>query len=442
MYRTLLKDHIMCIRENLVVGLVLAISMVGVSYGAGGDLPGDGLSESTAYLIEDLVDFDEFAGNSSYWLSGVYTKLTCDINLAGKPPYTTAVIAPDTSADSDFQGVPFAGIFDGDGYVIRNLTIDTAGEGNDYLGLFGEISGSDAEIKNIGIENTNITGGSGSWYLGGLCGYNDYGTITGCYAAGAVTGRSYLGGLCGYNSYGTITNCYASNSVTGVDLSDALGGLCGYNNYGTITNCYATGAVAGRDWLGGLCGRSDEGTINNSYATGTVTGDNYLGGLCGRNYGTIVNCYATGAVISETGSYYVGGFCGANHDTITHCLWDVETGGPDNGIGTPKTTDEMQRRSTFTDEGWDFAGESVNGTNDFWRMCVDDIDYPKLSWQFLAGDFVCRDGVDLIDFAVLAETWGLSSGQTGYNDLCDLIDDDTIDLDDLAVFVENWLAGM
>ncbi len=57
------------------------------------------------------------------------------------------------------------------------------------------------------------------------------------------------------------------------------------------------------------------------------------------------------------------------------------------------------------------------------------------------GDFVCPDGVDLIDFDVLADTWGLSSGQTGYNDLCDLVDDDMIDLADLAIFAENWLAG-
>ncbi|MCK4627838.1 MAG: hypothetical protein KAT56_02480, partial [Sedimentisphaerales bacterium] len=251
--KTLLeRSLVMCTRENLVVSLMLAISMVGVSYGAGGNLPGDGLSESTAYLIEDLTDFDVFAdpaNAATYWTSGVYTKLVCDIDLAGKPPYTTAVIAPDTPDTSDnFDGTPFAGIFDGNGYIVRNLTIDTVGAGDDYLGLFGEIEGSGAEVKNLGLENVDITGGDGSWYLGGLCGYNSYGTITDCYAAGAVTGRSYLGGLCGYNSYGTITNCYATSSVTGRDSSYALGGLCGHNEYGTINNCYATGAVTGRNW--------------------------------------------------------------------------------------------------------------------------------------------------------------------------------------------------
>jgi The GLUG motif len=396
----------MCIRQNLVVSLVLAISMVGVSYGASGDLPGDGLSESTAYLIEDLADFDVFAdqaNSATYWASGVYTKLVCDIDLTGKPPYTTAVIAPEGSSY-------FEGVFDGNGHVVSNLTIDTMSANNNYLGLFGKIEGSGAEIENLGLENADITGGSNSLCLGGLCGYNYCGAITNCYAAGAVTGGDYLGGLCGFNSYGTITSCYAIGAITG-------------NNY-----------------LGGLCGDSYRGDIGNCYATAAVTGGNYLGGLCGSNeYGTIGNCYATGAV---TGGDYLGGLCGFNrHGIITNCFWDIETGGPDNGIGTPETTGQMQMQNTFTNAGWDFVGESANGTDDIWDIC-EGTNSPKFSWQIPpVGDFVCSDGVDLTDFAVLAETWGLSSGQAGYNELCDLIDDNTIYLDDLAVFVENWLAG-
>ena len=108
--KTLFSVHT---RQNLTVSLVLAISMVGISYGAGGILPGDGLSESTAYLIEDLADFDVFANQenaATYWANGVYTKLTCDPNLTGRP-YTTAVIAPDTpDTSSSFDGIPFEGI--------------------------------------------------------------------------------------------------------------------------------------------------------------------------------------------------------------------------------------------------------------------------------------------------------------------------------------------
>jgi hypothetical protein len=45
----------------------------------------------------------------------------------------------------------FTGIFDGQGYVIRNLTIT---RDQQYIGLFGYIQ--DAVIKNTGLEDTNI----------------------------------------------------------------------------------------------------------------------------------------------------------------------------------------------------------------------------------------------------------------------------------------------
>ncbi len=313
-------------RQNLAVSLVLAISMVGISYGVGGDMGAgtEPLTDGSAaypHLIEDLADFDVFADQANaatYWSSGVYTKLTCDPNLTGRP-YTTAVIAPDGSSY-------FRGIFDGDGHIVSNLTIDTADANNDYLGLFGKISGSSAEVKNLGIENINITGGADSDYLGGLCGDNHQGTITNCYATGSVIGQfdsNCLGGLCGKNNEGTINDCYASGSVTGGGNSSSLGGLCGYNRNGTISNCHATGAV---------------------------TGDEYLGGLCGINSG----------------------------GPITNCFWDVETGGPYNGIGTPKTTAQMQTQSTFTDDGWDFTDESANGTSEVWQMPTGG-GYPVLS---------------------------------------------------------------
>ena len=289
-------------RQNLAVGLILAISMVGINYGADGILPGNGLSESTAYLIEDLTDFDVFAdpaNAATYWASGVYTKLTCDPDLAGRP-YTTAVIAPDTpDTGSYFDGIPFEGVFDGNGHVIRKLTIDTTGADDDYLGLFGKIEGSSAEVKNLGVENIDITGGAGSFFLGGLCGKQYRGTITNCYAAGLVTGDDYLGGLCGENR-GTITNCYATGSVTSGDNSWHLGGLCGEN------------------WPG---------------------------------------------------------------STITNCFWDTQTSGTSvSDGGTGKTTEQMQTESTFTDAGWDFLGETVNGIKDIWQMC-DIGGYPKLWWE-------------------------------------------------------------
>ncbi|MCK5181363.1 MAG: hypothetical protein KAQ73_02365, partial [Dehalococcoidia bacterium] len=220
-------------------------------------------------------------------------------------------------------------------------------------GLFGKIEGSGAKIKNLGLENADITGGSNSLCLGGLCGYNYCGAITNCYAAGAVTGGDYLGGLCGFNSYGTITSCYAIGAITG-------------NNY-----------------LGGLCGDSYRGDIGNCYATAAVTGGNNLGGLCGSNeYGTIGNCYATGAII---GGDYLGGLCGFNrHGIITNCFWDIETSGQATSAGgTGKTTTYMKDIATFSGAGWDICAVASAGTRSpsyIWNI-VDAVTYPFLSWQ-------------------------------------------------------------
>jgi len=545
---------------------------------------GSGTSEDP-YQISTAEQLNEVGTRTLGW--DKHFVLTADIDMAAYP-YTRAVIAPDTNnSTSGFQGTSFAGIFDGAGFVISNLTIDDAGAGNDFLGLFG-LAGRDSVIKNLGIENCDITGGDDSDYLGGLCGYNTRSSISNCYSTGSVTGgddSDYLGGLCGYNREGDISNCYSTGSVTSGDDSECLGGLfgynyessssisisncystnsvtggagsyylgslCGKNSCGSISDCYSTGSVtggAGSSDLGGLCGRAYNGskisncystgsvtggddsdclgglcgsnfgghTSSNSiirchstgsvtggnylgglcgyncdsliiycYSTGSVTGGNHLGGLCGSNYAyysyvSISNCYSNSSVTGGNNSYSLGGLCGSNYKSrvsncysigsvtsgagssdlgglvgdrlyggISNSFWDSSVNSGLTGVGNVdpdpdgvigETTANMQIQSTFTDAGWDFVGETANGTFDIWDIC-EGTNYPRLSWQFLAGDFVCPDGVDLADFAVLAGTWGLSSGQAGYNDLCDLMDDDVIDLDDLAVFAENWLAG-
>ena len=48
------------------------------------------------------------------------------------------------------------------------------------------------------------------------------------------------------------------------------------------------------------------------------------------------------------------------------------------GIG--KTTAEMQTAKMFLDAGWDFAGETANGTEDIWWI-LEGKDYPRLWWE-------------------------------------------------------------
>jgi hypothetical protein len=251
--------------------------------------------------------------------------LVNDVNMRGLE-YSTALIAPDTNTGGEFQGTAFTGIFEGNDHVISNLAIDTAGADNAYLGLFG-LLGETSEVRNLGIEDVNITGADFSYRVGGLCGCN-YGTISNCHGGGDVSGNSGVGGLCGFND-GVIRRCYAISTVSGADVySPSLGGLCGFNyRRGTIGDSYAGGSVSGYSFLGGLCGYNREGTISTCYATSSVKGVVQRGGLCGGKDSSA---------------------------TITNCYWlhPADGGGPNNGLGTPLTDTQMKQQDSFS--GWDF----------------------------------------------------------------------------------------
>ena len=280
----------------------------------------------------------------------------------------------------------FSSIFDGNGFTIRNLSMNRA---KSYLGLFS-VLGTAGEIKNVGLLNISVRGHS---RMGGLVG-ESYGSIINSYATGEVTvtgnNRSSIGGLVGL-SRGSIINSYATVNVTGNGSSNSIiGGLVGRNdgsitnsyatgrvdsphaisinigglvglNDGSITNSYATGRVdsphAVSFNIGGLVGLND-GSITNSYATGAVTGSSSIGGLVGRNDGSITNSYATGAV---TGSSSIGGLVGDNNGNVTQSYWD-NSATIVGAAGVAKTTAELQSPtaptgiySGWSSDDWDFG---------------------------------------------------------------------------------------
>jgi len=108
-----------------------------------------------------------------------------------------------------------------------------------------------------------------------------------------------------------------------------------------------------------------------------------------------------------------------------------------------KLTTQMQAESTYTSAGWDFVTESSNGTEEIWRLCEDGVSYPKLSWEFPTGDFVCADGVDMADFAFFADYWQFTN--CGSSNNCNGVDldfSDTVDDRDLKIFCDRWLTGL
>lgn len=314
--------------------------------------------------------------------------LTANIDLAGET-FIAAVIASDTdSSDWEFQGTAFTGAFNGNGYIIHNLTIIT--DNHKYLGLFGYVRDK-GQVKNLGIVNANIQGGGS--YIGGICGTSN-GTINCCYATGTFIGNYNVSGLCGTTD-GTVNQCYTLGTVTG---NHDVGGLCGVSSSNTIIQCYSCATVTGDSGVGGLCGWNNNGTIRQSYAIGMVTGNSDVGGLCGRNYNNIINCF-----------------------------WDMETSGQTTSAGGEgKSTAEMQNASTFIGAGWDFQ-------TPMWMICG--ADYPRLIWN--RPDINNSGKIDTADLIILAENW--LSQNCGSCDGADLTGNQKVNLYDMQVLSAHWL---
>ena len=124
--------------------------------------------------------------------------------------------------------IGYTGTFDGGGHTITGLTIYLPDQDN--VGLFGVV-GESGTVQNLTLAGVKITGND---HVGGVAGYNIYGTVTACYATGDVSGNSSVGGVAGSN-YGTVTGYYATGDVSG---KFSVGGVAGYNYYGPLTSCY------------------------------------------------------------------------------------------------------------------------------------------------------------------------------------------------------------
>ena len=142
-------------------------------------------------------------------------------------------------ADIDMTGIDwmpvgidvnrYTGTFDGGGHTITGLTVDLPNQ--KYVGLIGCL-GSGGKVQNLTLAEVEINGHN---TVGGVVGWNDSGTVTGCYATGNVSGNYDVGGVVGWNDSGTVTGCYATGNVSG---DRNVGGVAGWNYNGTVTACY------------------------------------------------------------------------------------------------------------------------------------------------------------------------------------------------------------
>ena len=225
-------------------------------------------------------------------------------NIGGFLGQNSAVVA-NSQASGDVSGRMYVGGFAGWNYYgsVDNCSASGNLKGSAIIGGLIGSNETDQPLMKC-FATGRVEGSEGN--VGGLVGIN-HGVVTHSYATGNVSGKDQLGGLIGISQAGAIVSCSARGSVEG--SGDRVGGLIGKNN-GSLSLCYATGNVSGRNLVGGLIGTDREGCLfSNCYASGMVQGAGiYIGGLVGQCLGSVINCYAAGAV---SGNQYLGGLVGA-----------------------------------------------------------------------------------------------------------------------------------
>ena len=140
----------------------------------------DGSPTYTGYELLASLDFNDADGSGSGTTASVWAAPSAP-NQANSPVAGGWLpIGDDSTGGNDSR---FTAVFEGNGHTLSNLYIDRSVQ---YVGLFG-ILGVGAAVRNVGIEGGSVTTtSSGNGYAGGLVGWNDRGTISGCYATGAV----------------------------------------------------------------------------------------------------------------------------------------------------------------------------------------------------------------------------------------------------------------
>ncbi len=204
----------------------------------------------------------------------------------------------------------FKGIFEGNGYKIKNFYSNTS-----YGSLFGYVE--DAEIRNLTLTNVYSTNVScGAAIVRGL----KNSKLTNCHVEGGIVqgksstgGTVPTGGLVYDSTNSEIRYCSNTALVDGV----CTGGITSTLTNSILDNCYNTGEIRAMGPTGGLAYTVNNSTISNCYNTGNVSGTGCSGGIAQAiTNSTIKNCYNTGNVTDQNAP--VGGLA----YSLTNCTVD------------------------------------------------------------------------------------------------------------------------
>ena len=192
-------------------------------------------SEEKPYIIETPAGLDTLSKrvNNGNSYEGVYFKLDADIEYL----YTSTTENNYTAIGTEDN--PFKGVFNGDGHTISGIRINKPDD--NYQGLFGYL-GEGAVVENVTLADAEITARG---YTGGIVGYNDRGTVSGCISSVTLVSEEEndinFGGVVGQSDGGTVSNNFAKNVTISVSSSASFyGAVVGFTKASNLSNNFYT----------------------------------------------------------------------------------------------------------------------------------------------------------------------------------------------------------
>ena len=243
--------------------------------------------------------------NSGNTYEGKYVYLTSDITLDINEEWEPIGVYPmENDTPDDETNRPFSGIFDGKGYEVNGIYINTADK---VQGLFGLVK--KGKIKNLGIgSNCNINCMEDS--VGAICGYlYDESEIINSYNNSNVIANAYIGGIAGQTiKNSSIENCYNKGVIQG--NGEKIAGISGnVTQDSVIQKSCNFGEVIGETEIAGIAGYMSNSYIYYCYNNAKISGNMHIGGILGQANlkADLKGCYNIGNIV---GSENVGGILG------------------------------------------------------------------------------------------------------------------------------------
>lgn len=238
------------------------------------------VKKSLAVFAAILTAASAFAGCSSESTSTESTSAETTVSAADTAEASEAEVSDDNNQELAYEYVDmttgdmdmtktFSGVFDGNGHTLSNYTYKNGGN-QMAVGIFGAVTGT---VKNMNVENADISGDTSAMATGGVIGYLLSGEASGINVKNVkASGANCTGGIVG-GSIAAVSNCTAEESEVVVlgdnqftdglvqcDVAECGGLIVGGSFTGSLDNCSAKGMVT----ASGILKDCDEDMIRNS----------------------------------------------------------------------------------------------------------------------------------------------------------------------------------